>query len=268
MSDDNNEAGPSAPPSPTLLPLPPLDIRWVHAGTQHLDLLPTPITSLNTTYKAFSEDESFRIEERWYSLSEEERRKAVAEWGASEGEGAPKAEKGAKDKADKAKDKDKAGEKEKDKDKNPAKSMHSSGLREGEVQDRLDGKLPEKEEVFSGQEQAKPSDEDLKTTKYKEIIRKIQLDADLEVIQGIPVSQVSNGLVLLRASLTAGLHVRSLAVDIIAASGILGALWPACAGLTGDVVCWRRNEAVLVGAGRGAREGVSGDQALAAVVQG
>jgi hypothetical protein len=189
MSQDY-EAGPSStPPSPTLLPLPPLDVRWVHAGAQHLDLLPTPITSLNTTYKAFSEEESFRIEAEWYGLSEEERRKAVAEWGASEGEGAPKAEKAGKDKADKNKDKDKAVEKEKEH--KPTKSIHSSGLREGEVQDRLDGKLPEKEEVFSGQEQAKAGDEDPKTAKYKEIIRKIQLSPDLEKIQGIPVSQVS-----------------------------------------------------------------------------
>jgi hypothetical protein len=190
MSDDD-EAGPSsAPPSPTLLPLPPLDVRWVHAGAQHLDLLPTPITSLNTTYKAFSEEESSRIEERWYNLTEEERRTAVAEWGASEGEGAPKAAKGAKDKEDKDKGKDK--EREKEKERRASKSIHSSGLRDGEVQDRLDGKLPDKEEVFSGQEQAKAGEEDPQTAKYKEIIRKIQHSTDLEEIQGIPVSQVSN----------------------------------------------------------------------------
>lgn len=192
MADDTSEAGPSSPPSPLILPLPPLDVRWVHAGAQHLDLLPTPITSLGQTYKAFSADESERIEERWLDMTEEERRKAVAEWGATEGEGAPaKVKPTAKDK-----EKEREMEKEKEKEKGTrrrsmspngrASNVHAHSLRAGEVQDRLDGKLPEKEEVFSGQEQVKEEGD----TRYREVIRDLQKNYDLETIVGVPVSQV------------------------------------------------------------------------------
>jgi len=177
----------SGPSSPTILPLPPLDVRWVHAGAQHLDLLPTPITALNPAYKAFSFDESIRIEDRWLSLTEQERRDAVAEWGSTEGEGAPVINKAVKE----TKEKDKSTEKEKDK---AAKGdVHSHQLRHGEVQDRLDGKLPDTEEVMSGPEQSKPEDEDGQDSKYREIIRKLQKESDLEEVKGVPVSQVSLG---------------------------------------------------------------------------
>jgi hypothetical protein len=182
-----SEAGGSNPPSPTLLPIPPLDVRWVHAGAQHLDLLPTPITALNLAYKAFSEDESLRIEERWLSLDENERKNAVEEWGSTEGEGAP-----ARNKVKDAKEKEKETNAEKEKEKNKPKNVLSSQLRPGEVQDRLEGKLPETEEVVSGQEQVRPEEgENGKDTKYREIIRKLQKDTDLELVQGVPVSQVS-----------------------------------------------------------------------------
>ena len=179
----SEEAGPSSPPSPALLPLPNLDVRWVHAGAQHLDLLPTPITSVGQSYKPFSEEESERIEERWLSLSEEERRRSVSEWGCAEGEGVPT----------KAKIAQKEKEKEKSKDRRRSispksdRNVRSGSLREGEVQDRLDGKLPKKEEVFSGQEQVKEEGEG----RYKQIIRDIQKNYDLECVTGVPVSQVS-----------------------------------------------------------------------------
>lgn len=76
--------------SPTLLPVPFVDIRWVHAGAQHLDLLDRPITAISTTYKAFSEDESARIETAWRDLSDTQRSTAIREWGQGEGEGAKK----------------------------------------------------------------------------------------------------------------------------------------------------------------------------------
>lgn len=182
-----SEGRDSSPPSPTLLPIPPLDVRWVHAGAQHLDLLPTPITALNPAYKAFSFDESARIEERWISLEEKERKDAVEEWGSTEGEGAP-----VRNKVKEAKDKERAKSAEREKEKNKPKNIHSSQLRHGEVQDRLEGKLPETEEVMSGQEQAQPEEgENGKDIKYREIIRKLQKDQDLEKVYGVPVSQVS-----------------------------------------------------------------------------
>lgn len=188
MADDNDqpEAGPSTspPPSPTILPLPPLDVRWVHAGAQHLDLLPTPITALNPAYKSFSQDESIRIEERWLDMTEDDRRKAVAEWGSLEGEGAPAKNKTAT--KEKTKEKEAKDKSQKERSRSP-KNVRSTGLRQGEVQDRLEGKMPEKEDVFSGQEQATAEEGD---TRYKEIIKEMQKSYNLEKVQGVPVSQV------------------------------------------------------------------------------
>lgn len=39
---------------PVLLAVPALDVRWVHAGAQQLNLLPTPITSASNSFEAFS----------------------------------------------------------------------------------------------------------------------------------------------------------------------------------------------------------------------
>lgn len=76
--------------SPTLLPVPYPDERWMHAGAGHLALPINPITATSTTYKAFSPDESARIEEAWIGLSDAERDKAIAAWGRGDGEGAIK----------------------------------------------------------------------------------------------------------------------------------------------------------------------------------
>jgi hypothetical protein len=186
-SDDQPEAGPSTSPplSPTILPLPPLDVRWVHAGAQHLDLLPTPITALGQTFKAFSIDESERVEEAWLDMAEDDRRRAVAEWGSTEGEGAPPKAKAAAKKEDKERDEKAKFKARRDSSTN---STRTTGLRQGEVQDRLEGKMPEKEDVFSGQEQSKPEEAD---TRYRDIIRDIQKNYDLETVTGVPVSQVS-----------------------------------------------------------------------------
>lgn len=235
------EAGPSSSPSssPTLLPLPLLDVRWVHAGAQHLDLLPTPITALNPAYKSFSADESERIEEAWLELPEEDRRRAVAEWGSLEGEGAPAKNKTKEKEKDKAKEEGVA-DKDKDKDQRDRsrspKNVRSIGLRTGEVQDRLDGKMPEKEDVYSGREQTNAEEGD---SKYKDIIRKIQRSPDLEKIQGVPVSQVSGDDSKIGGMLMAGLDVRGLFTDIITASGLLGTLGTKSTRAARYLVCGR-----------------------------
>lgn len=152
--------------SPPLLPIPYLDLRWVHAGAQHLSLLPNPITTPSTTYKAFSATESERIEERWSSLTEEDRVRSIREWAQGEGEGAPKREK-------KEKDDQKAKAKEKEKE------------NEKEHEHPVDSGAPEV--VRSGEEQ---KDTDLEA-RYKDLVAKAQKDyEDLELVQGIAVSQV------------------------------------------------------------------------------
>lgn len=141
-----------------VLPIPDLDYRWVHTGAQHLDLLPTPITTAATIYKSFSPDESRRIEAAWNELSVEARRKAVDDWGKKEGEGFATPTK-----------------KEKDKDKERRGSNASS--RSVEV-------------IRSGEEQ--PHDEKDGDGKYKDFMAKAQQEYEnLELIAGVPVSQVS-----------------------------------------------------------------------------
>ncbi|OXC69532.1 hypothetical protein AYX13_01699 [Cryptococcus neoformans] len=73
---------------PVLLAVPALDVRWVHAGAQQLNLLPTPITSASNSFEAFSKSESSRIELRWQSISESDRLKTIKSWGRNDGEGA------------------------------------------------------------------------------------------------------------------------------------------------------------------------------------
>ncbi|WWC91359.1 uncharacterized protein L201_006302 [Kwoniella dendrophila CBS 6074] len=182
---------PDAPPpeTPPLLPIPTLDIRWVHAGAQHLDLLPTPITSASTSYKPFSYSESLRIEERWRGMSDDERRKIIKEWGSLEGEGAP------------ARTKNKEKEKEKDKARRASiASTHSatssiSHPLDDKVKDKKsNGSMPEQEHIKSGQEQNKLEDEPANDIekKYKEIMGSVQKEYDnYELIKGIPVSQDS-----------------------------------------------------------------------------
>lgn len=77
--------------SPPLLPIPHLDIRWVHAGALHLSLPLSPITTASHTYKAFSLSESERIEQRWNSLPTDQQNRFIQEWGQGEGEGASSA---------------------------------------------------------------------------------------------------------------------------------------------------------------------------------
>jgi len=148
------------------LPMPELDYRWVHTGSQYLDLLPTPITTAATIYKAFSPDESRRIQEAWDAFTPEERQKAIHDWGRKEGEGfATPATKS------------KGVEKDKNKDKERRGSNVSSRSVEGEP-------------IRSGEEQPKDDEKD-GDGKYKDFLAQAQQEYEnLELIAGVPVSQV------------------------------------------------------------------------------
>jgi hypothetical protein len=143
-----------------LLPCPDLDFRWVHAGSQHLDLPIVPVTAASTSYKAFTADESSRIEQHWESISSTEKHAIIDEWGKTEGELAP-----AKAPLKKSKEKERRGSTA------SARSAH-----DGEI-------------LRSGEEQ--PHDEVDRDGHYKDIMLKAQREYEnLELISGVPVSQV------------------------------------------------------------------------------
>ena len=156
------------------LPIPELDFRWVHTGAQYLDLLPTPITTAATIYKAFSPDESRRIQEAWDALTPEERQKAILDWGTKEGEGFATP-------ASKPKDKDK--EKDKERRGSNASTRSVNGNGNGSVKD-------EGEVIRSGEEQPHGDEKD-GDGRYKDFMKEAQQEYEnLELISGVPVSQV------------------------------------------------------------------------------
>ncbi|BEI91743.1 uncharacterized protein CcaverHIS019_0405630 [Cutaneotrichosporon cavernicola] len=67
-----------------------LEVRWMHTGAKHLSLPIAPITAVETAYKAFSMDESNRIEIEWEKLSERQQAKIIRQWGSGDGEWSPK----------------------------------------------------------------------------------------------------------------------------------------------------------------------------------
>ncbi|GFZ43062.1 hypothetical protein JCM24511_00780 [Saitozyma sp. JCM 24511] len=145
--------------SRNLLPVPFLDVRWMHAGAQHLDLLPDPVTTASTSYKAFSVDESERIDAKWQSMSVESRAEAIREWGQGEGEGSMK---------------------------NGEKPMAADAVHPVDAEVEKDEKY---DTMRSGQEQKNVKKDP--EFRYKALIAKAQKDQDLEVVNGVPVSQDS-----------------------------------------------------------------------------
>lgn len=170
---DSSDMPPSSSPSsPPLLPTPPLDVRWVHAGAQHLDLLPSPITSVSTTYKAFSQEESDRIEDRWDSMSRDDRARVIKDWGAGEGEGAPKDRKNGGPSDRRA----------------SINSTKSNGERHPVDAIPTEQEQPGMEVIQSGEEQSRDSE-----SEYRDIVARAQREhEDLELVSGVPVSQVSS----------------------------------------------------------------------------
>lgn len=82
----STDATQDKPTSVEVTEMPSLEVRWMHTGAKHLALPTAPITAAETAYKAFSMDESDRIEKAWEVLSAEEKKKIVNEWGLGDGE--------------------------------------------------------------------------------------------------------------------------------------------------------------------------------------
>lgn len=159
------------------LPQPELDFRWVHTGAQHLDLLPTPITTAATAYKAFSPEESRRIEAAWNDMTPSARQKAIDEWGKKEGEGfaTPPNKKDKLDKQDKGRRGSDAS----------VRSTQSQTATSQQDRDKDKGEV-----VRSGEEQPHDDEKD-GDGRYKDFMAKAQQEYEnLELISGVPVSQV------------------------------------------------------------------------------
>ncbi|ODO01590.1 hypothetical protein I350_06410 [Cryptococcus amylolentus CBS 6273] len=189
---------PPRPESPPLLPVPQLDTRWVHAGAQHLDLLPTPITTTTTVYKAFSQPESQRIDAQWHALPPDERDSLVKVWGAKDGEGVPatraKERSGSSDKgSNKAKPKPSS-------EGNVAEQTHPVDAKVNS--ERKGGARSETSEVSETSDQSSPELE--LEEEFRQLMAEPSWDSqDLGVIKGVPVSQDSLFEVSLR---TLSLH--------------------------------------------------------------
>ncbi|WVQ75447.1 hypothetical protein IAR50_005072 [Cryptococcus sp. DSM 104548] len=187
---------PPRPESPPLLPVPELDVRWVHAGAQHLDLLPTPITTTSTTYKAFSYPESQRIDDQWHELPSEERERLVKLWGGKDGEGVP---------ATRTKERSRSSGKESDKSK---KSRQSGQGNVPEQTHPVDAKVHSERKGEARSEASETSDQESPELELEEEFRQLMAEPswdsqELGVIKGVPVSQDSLFEVSLR---TLSLH--------------------------------------------------------------
>ncbi|KGB76022.2 phospholipase [Cryptococcus deuterogattii R265] len=176
------------PETALLLAVPALDVRWVHAGAQQLNLLPTPITSASNSYEAFSESESSRIELRWQSISESDRLKTIKLWGRNDGEGAFQSQ------GETIKQGEKIGHDEKVTDGSKgcdSISRHSidgtdahsvgSKVKSEDGEEHLD---PDVDDMSSGEDQI--------NKKYHALLLEArEKNDDLDSVQGVPVSQDS-----------------------------------------------------------------------------
>ena len=174
-------------------------------------------------------------------MSGEDRQKIVAEWGAGEGEGAPPKV------SLKGKEKDEKSAKVKDKE---------NGERDPSPRSVTP---PVKEVVRSGLEQPKDEqDEENAEGRYRDIMAKAQKDyEDLELIAGVPVSQVSQGIwFTFHNSHLVGLAIRSVSADFVPTFRVLGAFRSSSSGIKRVMVRVGRHQAMLLGAGSGDREGI------------
>lgn len=137
----------------------PLEVRWMHTGTKQLALPTAPITAAETAYKAFSVDESDRIERAWESLTSDQRKSVERKWGRGDGEW--------------------------------SQQMTTAGQREPGAdanQVEEDAGDPETPPASEGSIPESPED---KAEIYKSIIERARSDpSKLDAIHGVPVSQV------------------------------------------------------------------------------
>lgn len=171
------------PECPLLLAVPALDVRWVHAGAQQLNLLPIPITSASNSFKAFSKNESSRIELRWQSTSESERLKAIKSWGRNDGEGAFQSQE------EIVKQGEEIGH-----DDEPAKGSKGCDAIDRPDAHTVDSKMKREdaEEHLDLDVDDMPSGQDQINKQYHTLLLEARRkNDDLDLVQGIPVSQDS-----------------------------------------------------------------------------
>ncbi|KLT41457.1 hypothetical protein CC85DRAFT_247655 [Cutaneotrichosporon oleaginosum] len=141
----------------------PLEVRWMHTGAKHLSLPTAPITAAETAYKAFSMDESDRIEAEWEKLSKKTQAKIVREWGRGDGEWSLKERS--------------VGTKAKGED-------NEQAIKEADEAD--DPPTP------AASEASLPDSPEDKAEVYKSIIERTRTDpTQLDQVHGVPVSQDS-----------------------------------------------------------------------------
>lgn len=176
------------PETPLLLAVPALDLRWVHAGAQQLNLLPTPITSASNSYEAFSESESSRIELRWQSTSESDRLKTIKLWGRNDGEGAFQTQEETIKQGEKIGHDEEVTEGSKgcnsiDRHSIDGTDAHPVGskVKSEDGEEHLD---PDVDDMSFGEDQINKQYHALLLEARKE-------NDDLDLVQGVPVSQVS-----------------------------------------------------------------------------
>lgn len=145
----------------------PLEVRWMHTGAKHMSLPTAPITAAETAYKAFSMDESDRIEAEWEILSEKQQAKVVRQWGRGDGEWSPKERS--------------VGTKGKGKD-------NEKAVKEADEADEADDPP-----TPAASEASLPESPEDKAEVYKSIIERTRsAPSKLDEVHGVPVSQVGS----------------------------------------------------------------------------
>jgi hypothetical protein len=256
----------SSPPpdSPSILPQPALDARWVHAGAQHLDLLATPVTAQSTTYLAFSAEESDDIDHAWWSRYDDKQRQAIRkQFGATEKDTKdPKA----------AKEKD---EKRSSKDLSNGKQVYEEADEDLSLERDKHGRTAEEREkakddvIRSGEEQPREDNEEAK------IREEMESNEDLETIKGIPVSQVGRAATTLTSRTACSKSPLTIFRFIQSSGHTLGRAFLFCEGrgslVTSSILVigsWRMNWSVLICASHSADcADKKGDQTVAAILQ-
>lgn len=171
------------PETPLFLAVPALDVRWVHAGAQQLNLLPTPITSASNSYEAFSESESSRIELRWQSTSESDRLKTIKLWGRNDGEGAFQSQEETTKQGEKIGHDEEVTDGSKGCDSIDGTDAHPVGskVKSEDGEEHLDSDV---DDMSFGEDQ-------INKQYHALLLEAGKKNDDLDLVQGVPVSQVS-----------------------------------------------------------------------------
>lgn len=167
---------------PVLLAVPALDVRWVHAGAQQLNLLPTPITSASNSFEAFSKSESSRIELRWQSISESDRLKTIKSWGRNDGEGAFQSQEEIVKQGEEIGHNEEAAKESKGCDAIDRPDAHpvDSKMKREDAEEHLDLDVDDMS-----------SEEQINKQYHALLLEARGKNDDLDLVQGVPVSQVS-----------------------------------------------------------------------------